>query len=84
MITYDISSRYYISDPTDNIPQHDMIKNNYEYTTTKILANEDCRLDLVSLRVYNTPTKWWEIARFNSIINQETARAGMTIRIPII
>lgn len=82
MIDYNNSSRYYNCDTTDNIPQHNMLKDNYTYSTTKILASEDGRLDLVSYRVYNTPTKWWIIARFNSIINHETAKAGMILRIP--
>lgn len=82
MITYDVSSRYYQCDDTDNIPQHNMIKDNYIYSTTKVLANEAGRLDLVSYRVYNTPTKWWIIARFNAIINPTSVSAGMTLRIP--
>lgn len=82
MINYDTSSRYYKCDTDNNIPQHNMLKDNYTYSTTKILASEDGRLDLVSYRVYNTPMKWWIIARFNAIINPETAKAGMTLRIP--
>lgn len=83
-IIYNLNSRYYNSDTTDELPQHNMLKDNYAYTTTKILANEDSRLDLVSYRVYNTPVHWWLIARFNSIINPETARAGMVVKIPIL
>ncbi len=82
MINYDTNSRYYNCDTTNDLPQSNMLKDYYDYTTTKILAHEDGRLDLVSHRVYNTPVKWWIIARFNSIINPETARAGMTLKIP--
>lgn len=82
MLNYDITSRYYKCDNVDDIPQSNLLKDNYDYSTTRILAEEDGRLDLVSYRVYNTPVKWWIIARFNSIINPETARAGMTLKIP--
>jgi len=82
MILYDYSSRYYEADNAYNLPQSNLLKNLYNYDTTTILAEEDSRLDLVSYRVYNTPVRWWLIARFNGIINPETARAGMTLKIP--
>lgn len=82
MINYSSNSRYYNCDYTDDLPQSNMLKDNYEYSTTTVLANEDGRLDLVSYRVYNTPVKWWHIARFNAIINMETVKAGMTLKIP--
>lgn len=82
MANYDTTSRYYSCDDEDGIPQSNLTKNNYSYDTTTILANEDGRLDLVSYRIYNTPTNWWILARFNGIINPETARAGTLIKIP--
>ena len=83
MIEYSNNSRYsYQIDDTDNIPQHQMLKSNYLYDTTTIKANEAGRLDLVSLRVYNTPVNWWIIARFNSIISPEFAKAGIILKIP--
>ena len=82
MIKYDRSSRYYGVDTEFDMPQDNMLKKNYDYDTTTVLAHESGRLDLVSLRVYNTPVNWWIIARFNAIINQETAVAGTKLRIP--
>jgi hypothetical protein len=82
MLQYDKTSRYYNVDFTDNLPQDNMLQQNYQYNTTTVLANESGRLDLVSYRVYNTPVNWWIIARFNSIINPETAVAGTILKIP--
>jgi hypothetical protein len=82
MLIYSQNSRYYQCDDTDNISQQNLLYSNYEYDTTVVLSNEACRLDLVSLRVYNTPIYWWIIARFNSIINQDTAIAGTILKIP--
>lgn len=82
MLDYNQSSRYYVSDTAYDIPQSNMIKTNYNYYETVVLSEESGRLDLVSYRVYNTPVKWWVIARFNSIINPETAVAGTKLKIP--
>lgn len=83
-VYYNQQSRYYDVDTTDGIPQHNMLRNTYIYNTTVVLDNESGRLDLVSYRVYNTPVHWWIIARFNSIINPETAVAGTKLKIPIL
>ena len=82
MINYSQASRYYNCDTTDNIPQSNMTKENFLYDVVTVLAGESGRLDLVSFRVYNTPVHWWLIARFNSIINPETAVAGTKLKIP--
>ena len=82
MQKYDRPSRYYNVDNEFDLPQSNLLRYNYTYDTTTVLANESGRLDLVSLRVYNTPVNWWIIARFNAIINQETAVAGTKLRIP--
>lgn len=79
---YDKSSRYYGVDFTYDLPQDNMLKKDYKYDTTIVTASESGRLDLVSYRVYNTPVNWWIIARFNSIINPETAVAGTKLKIP--
>jgi hypothetical protein len=79
---YSQKSRYYDVDTEYDLPQDNMLKSNYEYDTTVVLDRESGRLDLVSYRVYNTPVNWWIIARFNSIINPETAIAGMKLKIP--
>ena len=79
---YSQNSRYYNVDETNSLPQSNMLRDLYEYDTVTVLANEEGRLDLVSYRVYNTPVHWWIIARFNSIINPETVKAGMSLRIP--
>lgn len=84
MLDYNQSSRYYISDTAYDIPQSNMIKTNYDYYETIVQSDESCRLDLVSYRVYNTPMKWWIIARFNAIINPETAIAGTKLKIPVL
>lgn len=82
MLNYDQQSRYYGVDFTYDLPQDNMFKTDYQYDTTTVLANESGRLDLVSYRVYNTPVNWWIIARFNAIINPETAFAGTKLKIP--
>lgn len=82
MLKYDQSSRYYNVDIENDLPQDNMLKAEYAYDVVTVLANESGRLDLVSYRVYNTPVNWWIIARFNSIINPETAVAGTKLRIP--
>lgn len=82
MITYSQTSRYYNCDTIDNIPQSNTTKENFLYDVVTVLAGESGRLDLVSFRVYNTPVHWWLIARFNSIINPETAVAGTKLKIP--
>lgn len=82
MADYDQMSRYYDVDFTYDLPQDNMLKTNYPYDTTIVQASESGRLDLVSYRVYNTPVHWWIIARFNGIINPETAVAGIKLKIP--
>lgn len=79
---YSQNSRYYDSDTTNGIPQCNLLKFNYQYTTTTVLSNETNRLDLVSYRVYNTPVHWWIIARFNSILNPNELPAGTLLKIP--
>ena len=82
MLVYNQNSRYYQCDDTDGIPQANMLKSNYVYDTTTVLANEAGRLDLVSYRVYNTPVHWWIIARFNAIINPDAVAVGTKLKIP--
>lgn len=82
MLVYDQSSRYYNVDCEYDLPQSNMLKTNYVYDTVTVMAKESGRLDLVSYRVYNTPVYWWLIARFNGIINPETAVAGTRLKIP--
>lgn len=82
MIRYDRNSRYYDCDTTNDLPQDELFKKLYSYYTIVVKASESGRLDLVSQRVYNTPVHWWIIARFNAIINPETAIAGTVLRIP--
>lgn len=82
MLVYDQSSRYYNVDCEYDLPQSNMLKTNYVYDTVTVMAKESGRLDLVSFRVYNTPVYWWLIARFNGIINPETAVAGTRLKIP--
>lgn len=82
MIIYDQNSRYKDCDTTDNLPQSNLLKDNYDYDMITVLPNEAGRLDLVSYRVYNTPVKWWIIARFNAVINQEEVQSGMSLKIP--
>jgi len=82
MARYDRNSRYYDCDTTNDLPQDELLKKSYSYYTIVVKASESGRLDLVSQRVYNTPVHWWIIARFNAIINPETAIAGTVLRIP--
>jgi nucleoid-associated protein YgaU len=82
MLVYDQTSRYYNVDYEYDLPQSNMLKTNYVYDTVTVMAKESGRLDLVSFRVYNTPVYWWLIARFNGIINPETAVAGTRLKIP--
>lgn len=83
-LLYGTSSRYYQVDTDNDIPQSNMLRDSYNYNTTVVLSNEEGRLDLLSLRIYNTPVNWWLIARYNSIINPESVVAGTVLRIPII
>lgn len=83
-VFYNQQSRYYDVDTENGIPQSNMLRDNYSYNATVVLDNESGRLDLVSYRVYNTPVYWWIIARFNSIINPETAVAGTKLKIPVL
>lgn len=82
MAEYSQTSRYYNVDTEFDLPQINLLNTNYSYDTVTVLANESGRLDLVSLRMYNTPVNWWIIAQFNSIINPETAVAGTVLKIP--
>lgn len=79
---YSQNSRYYRCDVVDDLPQYNLLKDNYTYYTTTVTASEADRLDLVSLRVYNTPVNWWIIARFNSIINPDCVPVGTALKIP--
>ena len=82
MAEYSQTSRYYNVDTEFDLPQINLLNTNYSYDTATVLANESGMLDLVSLRMYNTPVNWWIIAQFNSIINPETAVAGTVLKIP--
>jgi hypothetical protein len=82
IVKYDSNSRYYNADYENDMPQYNLFKDCYDYDTVTVTASESGRLDLVSYRVYNTPVNWWIIARFNAIINPETAVAGTVLRIP--
>ena len=82
MAEYSQTSRYYNVDTEFDLPQMNLLNTNYSYDTVTVLANESGRLDLVLLRMYNTPVNWWIIAQFNSIINPETAVAGTVLKIP--
>lgn len=84
MVTYNETSRYYNCDTENGLVQDNLLIRDYDYNTTIVLANESSRLDLVSLRVYGTPVNWWLIARFNAIINPETAVAGTILKIPVL
>lgn len=83
-LLYGQNSRYYNVDNENDIPQSNMLVNAYSYNTTVVTSNESGRLDLVSLRVYNTPVHWWIIARFNGIFNAESVIAGTVLKIPVI
>lgn len=81
--SYNQNSRYYNKDiDTDGIPQDDLLRMNYDYDTVYVKFSEAGRLDLVSLRVYNTPINWWIIARFNSIFDPSLIIPGMALHIP--
>lgn len=82
MLQYSQDSRYYNVDGEYDLPQSNMLIKSYDYDVVTVRSNESGRLDLVSNRVYNTPVNWWIIARFNSIINPETAVVGMKLKIP--
>lgn len=82
MLQYSQDSRYYDVDGEYDLPQSNMLIKSYDYDVVTVRSNESGRLDLVSNRVYNTPVNWWIIARFNSIINPETAVVGMKLKIP--
>ena len=82
MAEYSQTSRYYNVDTGFDLPQMNLLNTNYSYDTATVLASESGRLDLVSLRMYNTPVNWWIIAQFNSIINPEIAVAGTVLKIP--
>lgn len=82
MLQYNQDSRYYNVDGEYDLPQSNMLIKSYDYDVVTVRSNESGRLDLVSNRVYNTPVNWWIIARFNSIINPETAVVGMKLKIP--
>lgn len=79
---YSQNSRYYNSDLEYDLPQSSLIKDHYDYDTITVLAEEASRLDLISLRVYNTPVYWWIIARENSILNPASVPVGTVLRIP--
>lgn len=48
------------------------LKNVQNYTTHVVSFAEECRLDLISLKHYETPDLWWAIAIYNNIINVAT------------
>ena len=48
------------------------LKNIQSYTTHVITLAQECRLDLVSVKHYETPDLWWAIAIFNGIENVAT------------
>jgi len=49
------------------------------YIVTK---TEEDRLDMVSLRFYDTPRYWWVIAMANNIIDPFNIEVGLQLRIP--
>lgn len=79
---YNETSRYYNCDDELNIPQNELLRQNYDYDITTVRKSEAGRLDLVSFRVYNTPINWWIIARFNSIFDPTLISPGMILHIP--
>lgn len=79
---YSQNSRYYNCDAENGIPQQDLLRLNYVYDVTTVKNSERGRLDLVSLRVYNTPIYWWLIARYNSILDPSLIEPGDTLHIP--
>lgn len=83
-LLYGQNSRYYNVDTSYDIPQSNMLCNTYSYNTVTVTSTEAGRLDLVSLRVYNTPVHWWIIARFNGIINPDSVIEGSVLRVPIL
>jgi len=56
-------------------------------TKNKIIrlpAGYEGRLDLISLQVYGTPNRWWELAIANNIHDpSEQMVAGMHLKIPV-
>lgn len=80
---YQKSSRFYELD-NEEIPQNLLLPINCDYTTTQVLSNEVGRLDLVALRVYNNPTYWWFLARYNAILDPNLIYVGMSLKCPII
>lgn len=81
-IYYNGNSRYYEVDDENDLPQSNLLRDSYVYDTTVVQDSEAGRLDLVSYRVYNTPVRWWIIARSNSIINPDAVLAGTVLKIP--
>tara|TARA_R110000765_G_scaffold245941_1_gene348062 strand:- start:2 stop:283 length:282 start_codon:yes stop_codon:yes gene_type:complete len=50
----------------------------------KLPSGYEGRLDLVSLQVYGTSERWWEIAIANNIHDpSEQMTAGMLLKIPV-
>lgn len=45
-------------------------------------TSETNRLDMISLRYYNTPGYWWAIALANQLIDPFIVEAGVILRIP--
>ena len=82
MIDYNQNSRYYSCDTENDLPQSNFTTYRYSYDTVTVLASEDGRLDLLSYRVYGTPVRWWQIARFNAIINPTSVSVGDKIKVP--
>jgi hypothetical protein len=49
----------------------------------KVPAGYEGRLDLLSLEVYGTPSKWWQLAIANNIFDPvEQIHAGMLLKVP--
>lgn len=48
------------------------LKNVQNYTTHTVSFSEECRLDLISQKHYETPDLWWAIALYNHIVNVAT------------
>ena len=59
------------------------VVNNQNSKLIRLPAGYEGRLDLVSLQVYGTPNRWWELAIVNGIHDPgEQMKAGMLLKIP--
>lgn len=78
-----------INDPETHTLFHETVSNyavNSCNRDTNIIVDEttEDRLDIISARVYGTPTYWWIIAMANNILDAFSVPAGTNLRIPYI